>query len=304
MNLNRFIYLIVITISLLSCSVIEKENRALDIRERILNNDRSQVLVVAHRGDWRYAPENSIAAIKHSIEIGVDIVEIDLQMTKDSILIVMHDSTLERTTNGKGAVAEHTWAEIKELYLKNGCGIKTKHRVPSLEEALLEAKGKVLVNLDKADRYFDLVMPILEKTGTAPFTIMKGGKSADDVKELYGKYLNDIIYMPVVKLHRPEAPELMRDYVNSLNICAYEFVYEYDTQIDYPRELAKQLSPSTMIWYNTLWDTLCGGHDDDLALEDCDASYGFLIDELGASIIQTDRAELLLNYLKKRKLHK
>ena len=65
-------------------------------------------MVVAHRGDWRYAPENSIAAIEHSIDVGVDVVELDLQMTKDSVLIVMHDGTLNRTTTGKGKVNEWT----------------------------------------------------------------------------------------------------------------------------------------------------------------------------------------------------
>ena len=96
----------------------------------------------------------------------------------------------------------------------------------------------------------------------------------------------------------------MDGYINHLNPSAFEFVYEDDSQIEYPKTLAEQLSPTTMIWYNTLWDTLCGGHDDDLATQDCDASFGFLIDTLGASIIQTDRAELLLSYLRKRKLHK
>ena len=76
------------------------ENRAEALRMQLLSGDTSAVLVVAHRGDWRYAPENSIAAIEHSIAVGVDIVELDLQLTKDSVLIVMHDATLNRTTTG------------------------------------------------------------------------------------------------------------------------------------------------------------------------------------------------------------
>ncbi|MGN1221180.1 MAG: glycerophosphodiester phosphodiesterase family protein, partial [Candidatus Cryptobacteroides sp.] len=68
-------------------------DRAEALRNRILEGKTDKVLVVAHRGDWRFAPENSIAAIEHSIAVGVDIVELDLQMTKDSVLIVMHDGT-------------------------------------------------------------------------------------------------------------------------------------------------------------------------------------------------------------------
>ena len=79
----------------------ENQSRTDILREKILSGDTSSVLVVAHRGDWRYAPENSIAAIEHSIAVGVDVVELDLQLTKDSVLILMHDSSLDRTTTGK-----------------------------------------------------------------------------------------------------------------------------------------------------------------------------------------------------------
>ena len=65
-----------------------------------------------------------------------------------------------------------------------------------------------------------------------------------------------------------------------------------------------ELRGKALIWYNTLWDTLCGGHDDDLSLEDPDAAFGYLIDTLGARIIQTDRAEHLLTYLRDRGLHR
>ena len=196
-----------------------------------------------------------------------------------------------------------TLDSIKTLKLKNGAGIHTKHSVPTLEEALLAAKGKVLINLDKADRYFDMVVPVLEKTGTTKQIIMQGGKSAEDVLSLYGKYLDEILYMPIVNLYKDKARELMEGCRSDLKPCAYELVYKTDDELDYPLELRNELKGKALIWYNTLWDTLCGGHDDDLALEDPDAAYGFLIDKLGAVIIQTDRAEYLLNYLRKRGLH-
>ena len=290
---------------LAGCTSVSQQDcdRAEALRNRILEGKTDKVLVVAHRGDWRFAPENSIAAIEHSIAVGVDIVELDLQMTKDSILIIMHDGTLNRTTTGKGNVRDWTLDSIKTLKLKNGAGIHTKHQVPTLEEALMVAKGKVLLNLDTADRFFDQIGPVLEKPGTAKQIVMKGAKPASDVMSLYGKYLDEILYMPVVNLYKDNAKELMDGYMSQLKPCAYELVYKTDEEIDYPLELRKELSGKALIWYNTLWDTLCGGHDDDLALEDPDAAYGFLIDNLGATIIQTDRAEYLLKYLRKRGLH-
>lgn len=279
------------------------ENRAEMLREKLLAGDTSSVFVVAHRGDWRYAPENSIAAIEHSVAVGVDVVELDLQLTRDSVLIVMHDSKLDRTTTGKGHVADWTLDSIRTLKLKNGCGIRTKHTVPTLEEALLAAKGRVLVNLDKADRYFDLVVPVLEKTGTTRQIIMKGRKPAAEVLSLYGKYLDGVIYMPVVDLDNADAAERMQDYMLRLEPAAYELLYAEAGNAAMPLRMRDELRGKALIWYNTLWDTLCGGHDDDLSLEDPDAAFGYLIDTLGARIIQTDRAEHLLNYLRSRGLH-
>lgn len=279
------------------------ENRAEGLRGRLLAGDTTAVFVVAHRGDWRYAPENSVAAIEHSIAVGVDVVELDLQLTRDSVLIVMHDATLNRTTTGKGRVADWTLDSIRTLKLKNGCGIRTKHTVPTLEEALLAAKGRVLVNLDKADRYFDLVVPVLERTGTTRQIVMKGSKPADEVLALYGKYLDEVIYMPVVNLDSENAEELMQDYIADLKPAAYELLYAQAEDTAMPLRMRDTLRGRALIWYNTLWDTLCGGHDDDLSLEDPDAAFGYLIDMLGARIIQTDRAEHLLNYLRQRGLH-
>lgn len=282
---------------------IEQGTRSEILRNRLFSGDTSAVLVVAHRGDWRYAPENSIAAIEHSIEAGVDIVELDLQLTKDSVLIVMHDGRLDRTTTGKGRVQDWTLDSIRTLKLKNGCGIRTRHGVPTLEEAMLAAKGRVLVNLDKADRYFDLVMQVLEKTGTVPQVIMKGSRPAEEVVSLYGEYLDDVIYMPVVNLDREDAPEMMADYIRNLGPVAYELVYADGNMAEQPLLMRTLLKGKALIWYNTLWDTLCGGHDDDMALDNPDAAYGYLIDTLGARIIQTDRAEYLLEYLRARGLH-
>lgn len=279
------------------------ENRAEGLRARLLAGDTTAVFVVAHRGDWRYAPENSIAAIEHSIAVGVDVVELDLQLTRDSVLIVMHDATLNRTTTGKGRVADWTLDSIRTLKLKNGCGIRTKHTVPTLEEALLAAKGRVLVNLDKADRYFDLVAPVLERTGTTRQIVMKGSKPADEVLALYGKYLDEVIYMPIVNLDSENAAELMQDYISDLKPAAYELLYAQAEDTAMPLRMRDTLRGQALIWYNTLWDTVCGGHDDDLSLEDPDAAFGYLIDTLGARIIQTDRAEHLLSYLRQRGMH-
>lgn len=292
----------ILLLFLCALQLVTAQDRATEIRNKLLNRDQSSVIVVAHRGDWRFAPENSLAAIDNAIKMGVDIVEIDVQRTKDGHIILMHDKALDRTTTGKGLVAEWTLDSIRTLKLKNGCAIKTKENIPTLEEALLHAKGKIMLNLDKADRFFDEIYELMEKTGTTKQIIMKGGKTPQEVKAQFGRYLEDVIYMPVVNLDKENTEEQIKMFVKDFNPAAFELVYADDSN-QLPKEMAEYLNGKSLIWYNTLWDTLCGGHDDDMGLEDRDKAYGYLIDTLGARIIQTDRPAYLIEYLKEKGLH-
>ena len=278
------------------------QDRVSLIREKLLNRNQSSVIVVAHRGDWRNFPENSLEAIDNAIKMGVDVVELDVQRTKDGKLILMHDSTLNRTTTGEGQIAEITLDSIQKLRLKNGYAVRTIHKVPTLEEALLHAKGKIMVNLDKADRYFDQVYALMEKTGTTKQVIMKGTKSVKEVKELYGDYLADVIYMPIVDLDNQNAESEIERFVQEMNPVAFELLFVKDTN-PLPVKVKEKLAGKSLIWYNTLWDTMAGGHDDDRSLSNPDDGYGYLIDTLGARILQTDRPQYLLDYLRSRNMH-
>lgn len=268
------------------------------IRKKLYDKNGKEVLVVAHRGDWRYAPENSIPAIENAIKMGVDIVELDIQKTKDGQLILMHDKTLDRTTTGKGKVSEWTLDSIKTLRLRNGIAIKTIHKVPTLEEALLISKGKVMINLDKAYDFFDEVYTLLERTQTTNHIIMKGSAPVKKVKEQFGKYLDKVIYMPIVDLDKPNAQSVIDDFVKELNPIAFEFLFVSDTN-PLPQQLAKSLKGKSLIWYNTLWDTMAGGHDDDMSLGNPGQGYGYLVKDLNTRILQTDRPQHLIDYLKR-----
>ena len=280
-----------------ACSASDDAPRSEQIRADLLNPDCQRVLVASHRADWRGWPENSMPAIESAINMGVDIVELDLQCTADSQLIVMHDSKINRTTTGKGLVAEMTLDSIRTFRLKNGVNIRTRHEIPTLREVLLLCKGRVLINLDKADRYFDLVVPLLQETGTTRQIIMKGRKPADEVRALYGQYLDEVIYMPIVDMNDSASVETFSAHLAS-NPCAFELCWRTDD--GYVREASKMAKGKALLWVNCLWDTLCGGHEDDEAYKDPDAHYGYLIDSLGFRIIQTDRPEYLINYLQSK----
>lgn len=281
---------------------LSAQNHVEQIREKLINCDSNSVIVVAHRGDWRNFPENSLEAIDNAIKMGVDIVELDVKRTKDGELILMHDRTLDRTTTGKGLVSENTLSNIRKLNLRNGCNIRTIHKVPTLEEALLHAKGKIMINLDQADLYFDQIYELMKKTGTTKQIIMKGRKPVAEVKKQFGSYLEDVIYMPIVDLDVAGAEKQIEAFIKDMSPVAFELLFVKDTNL-IPKKLATTLNGRSLIWYNTLWDTMAGGHDDDMSLQNPDSGYGYLIDILGCRIIQTDRPAYLLDYLRKRKLH-
>ena len=276
--------------------------RAERIREQLLTCDESSVIVVAHRADWRNFPENSLEAIQSAIEMGVDMLEIDVQRTKDGVLILMHDHNLDRTTTGSGNIADTNWEDIAKLNLKDHQGNVTTYKVPKLEDALLMCKDRIMINLDKADRYFDEVFAMLERTGTTNLIVMKGGQPANEVKEKFGKYLEKVIYMPVVNIDKPESEQAIYDFLNDLKPLAFELCWNNPESL-VPAKMEKALKGRSLIWYNTLWDWLCAGHNDDKAVDDPDGTWGYMIDTLGARILQTDRPQLMIEYLRSRKLH-
>lgn len=225
-------YRILLSIFLLLGSITAgmAETRAEKLAKEIYKPNSKYVLVVAHRGDWRNAPENSLQAYRNCIDMGVDMIEIDIHKTQDNQFIVMHDATVDRTTNGKGKIADMTLADIKKLYLKSGHGIKTRHRVPTLEEVLLLAKDKILVNIDKGDNYFDEIYELLLKTGTEKQVVIK---TYDNLATIQSKSKNDIIhksiFMPIINLDKQEDAEVVVDNYLHVNPPAFEVTFKTET---------------------------------------------------------------------------
>ena len=99
------------------------------------------MLVIAHRGASGYAPENTIAAFRKAVAMGVTFIETDLHLSRDARFVAIHDGTLDRTTNGKGAVHEFTLADLRKLDAGSWFGSEfAGERIPTLEEILQFAK--------------------------------------------------------------------------------------------------------------------------------------------------------------------
>lgn len=261
------------------------------------------VMVITHRGDWRNAPENSLKAYQLAIDLGADMIEVDLAKTSDGVLVIMHDQTIDRTTDGKGKPAEYTLAEIKKFHLKNGLGRLTKHTIPTLEEVMLLAKGKVLVNLDKSYPYYNEAFEILKKTGTLKQAVFKTDVSYPEIKQKYPAILSSLTFMAIVNLDKPLAKQVIDEYQKNIRPIAFELIFTKDTSSILTKNAFINENGSK-IWYNSLWSSLNGGHEDDLAFDEGNTkdSWDWLISH-GATMLQTDRPAALLNYLRKRHLH-
>lgn len=269
-----------------------------------------RVLVAAHRGDWRNAPENSIKAIEYAMKAGADIVEIDVQMTKDKQLVVIHDSSIDRTTTGKGKVSDLSLDSIRRVKLKNGAGMVTRYSVPTLKELMLAVKDKpLLINIDKAWNMIPESYEVLKETGTINQAIFKGNRSVKELRSAIGMLMDSIIYMPMVwpsnyNIHKPAETEgpvsFTAEYLRSYKPVAFEVIY--NTETSRVMEAIKLMKEKQVtVWVNTLWPELCAGHDDEAATDDADANWGWVIDH-GADVIQTDRPAELIKYLKTKGL--
>ena len=165
-------------------------------------------MVVSHRGDWRNWPENSIPAIESVIGMGVDIMELDLKLTKDSVLVLCHDKTIDRTTNGRGRVCDITYDSIRRCVLKTGHGVKTSLKMPTLREALAVCKDRIAVNIDQGYEYYDLALAITEELGVTDQVLIKGKRPVETVSAKFAEYGHNMMYMPIIDILKPQGREL------------------------------------------------------------------------------------------------
>ncbi|WP_085504912.1 glycerophosphodiester phosphodiesterase [Thalassobacillus devorans] len=134
--------------------------------EGIATKDQKQVLNIAHRGASGYAPENTMAAFEKSVEMKADMFELDVQMSKDGELVVIHDTTVDRTTDGTGSVKDLTLEELKSLDAGSWFGESfTGETIPTLSEVLDEYRGRtgILIELKSPSLYPGIEQKVAEE---------------------------------------------------------------------------------------------------------------------------------------------
>lgn len=112
-------------------------------------------LIIAHRGASAYAPENTLASFERAIEMGTDVIETDVHQTKDSVVVLMHDLSLDRTTNGKGLIKDIASEIFKKYYIKQLAN-HSPMCPPTLEETiqLINGRCQLLIEIKRGNDYY------------------------------------------------------------------------------------------------------------------------------------------------------
>lgn len=312
--MNKYLSSFVVRMSLfavfcLSFSVaLAAPTRAERIRAKLDSADRNYVFVVMHRGDWRSAPENSIDAIRGSIEKGADIVELDVAKTKDGEYVLVHDDSIDRISNGRGKVKDLTLKEIRRYRLKGTDGkTVTDYKILTLKEAFDLTRGKILVNLDKFARDPKGIADFVKKHGMEKEVVLKGSFSPESLRRKMGEsygYIADgtLFYMPIICIDNGKAKAAFSRWQNEpKRPGAYELCFASENSMEVLNILKeRQSAGAPRIWINTLWDSLCAGHTDEKGFKgDREGSWGWCLKQ-GATMIQTDRPVELLKYLEEK----
>ena len=155
-------------------------------------------LLCGHRGGAAKGyPENSIATFENAMATIPIFFELDPRLTKDSVVVVMHDATLDRTTTGSGKLSEYTWEELQELKLKDPEGNITPYGISTLDEVLQWAKGKTILMLDKKDVPLSFILDKINKHKAESYVLVSSYDPEEAV--FYHKHNKNIMFEAFIR---------------------------------------------------------------------------------------------------------
>ncbi|WP_117190353.1 glycerophosphodiester phosphodiesterase family protein [Rhizobium terrae] len=266
-------------------------------------NPARDCAVVAHRGAWHGAPENSLAAIEKAIALGIDIVELDIRKSADGELFLMHDDTLARMAGIDRDAETFTMAELQAIALREDDGGEgralTDQRIPTLKQALEVIRGRIFVDLDLKDRgLFSEVAACAREMGAHKDVDLKTKvMSRADAAWVQAQKIDGVPFMGMARFTAEGLHETLH-VLSELSPFMCEIRFDNIDTIARNREVFTKAGMA--LWVNTLDQAGSGEWTDSAALADPDLIWGRLIDA-GISVIQTDQPVALQSYIKARR---
>lgn len=259
--------------------------------------------IVAHRGAWHGAPENSLAAIERAITIGADIVELDIRKSADGELFLMHDDTLLRMAGIDRDAETFTLAELQAISLREDDGgehrATTDQRIPTLRQALEIIRGRIFTDLDLKDRgLFSEVAACARDMNAASYVDLKTHvMTREELDWVRAQHINGVAFMAMSKFTAETINETMA-LLSEIKPFMCEIRFDSLQTIKANRQMFRDVNMA--LWTNTLNMEASGEWVDRTALVDPDRIWGSLIDA-GVSVFQTDEPEALWSYLEGRR---
>lgn len=253
------------------------------------------IYVAAHRGWKAKYPENTLEAFRAALTLDVDQLETDVRVTRDGELVLIHDATVDRTTNGSGNVNDLTLAQLKELDAGDGA------RIPTLVEFMELVKDHPTITLDIELKEYptegrealsysvcDRVLKLIDDYGFTDRCVINtwSGKLHEYIHETYGNKYRLHMYYPIRHLEKHTGPCTKDPYGYGYCTCVFGLL---DGEISVRDAKELQRKSGIRLWAGTY------AKDEetvDLAIE------------MGAELITCDNPDEVLEILKKKKLHK
>jgi glycerophosphoryl diester phosphodiesterase len=239
-------------------------------------------VVIAHRGDHTHAHENTLTALQHAIDAGVDYAEIDVRRTADEQYVLMHDATVNRMTDGHGAVREMTLAQIRALSVRDRKRPQIPaDRIPTFVEALGLIKGRLNIYLDFKDGDRAAVTKLIRDAGVPRQIIVYD--EVDSVPEWHRMAPE----LPVII----SPPDNLKDPKQLIEFAKSKGIEILDGNwAQYSREMVEAAKRARV----RIWPDIQAGTED--------GAYFTKVSALGFSGVQTDHPDELISWLKSRNL--
>ena len=272
------IYSYLLLVFILSAS----QTNVVDGQKAPIPKSKNAFVVISHRGNHVAAQENTLAAFQNAINVGADYVEIDLRTSKDSQLVIMHDATVNRMTNGIGKVSDLTWAELKQLnVIEKNHPEWPEQSIPLFSEVLKLCKGKINIYLDFKNADVNASYQALKKAGMQHSVIV---------------YINEPHQLVEWKKIAPQIP-LMVSLPDSVQSAAQlnSFLEQYKIHLldgsykEYTVEMVNAAKAKNIPVWPDIQSATEGPEQWEKAIN------------LGFTGLQTDHPEAMVNYLKNKK---
>lgn len=262
--------------------------------KNLFDDSSYKVWLCAHRANTQKGiadgiPENSLTSIEYAINAGVEMIELDARPTSDGILVLMHDNTIDRTTNGSGAVGDYSYQQLQQLYLKDAAGNLTNERIPTLEDALKKGKGKVYFNLDIVNKNVAVatMVALLKKLDMENEVLLYVSNNRNYAYDL--KAANSTLLLHPMAKASDDITYFASSYTDNVQMM----------QLSTSDALAGAMTEDIKSKGWLLFSNIVGANDTNMLSDNYSGLVGMINKRI--NVVQTDYAELAAKYLKSKK---